>query len=367
MKRIVTTIISLALSSGFLLADDASNSSSETESKTAIKPNAPYVELAPRMAPQPFAGVTLVFDSITPPNQFVYPGTIRCYSDAGQGQNIGGQNIGQWWRGGWMGPKLEVDERFLRQRVRGLPPKSMWIVDIEHWPYDLRNKSESEVEDGIRKLRKVLSIVREERPDLCIGSYVSIPTEYWAIYHYRLATDAKAKRDRGEKLTDKEAWALGGIDQFQAEYSAWVKACERMQFGVRDDGSVDRNGGLIDALDVLTPSCYLIYDNDDGPEDPLDIESDRMHLTEMMKQAVRVSGGRPVFPYMMTMLTDPGLPADKRAIRPKRLRAAFEVLRDNGASGVIVWDWTQGRPLDDQQRQAMQIAIEVFGAYVPPK
>lgn len=363
MKSFLALALSICAASTTLADQPHSNDQPIDVPKTG----APFVELTPRIAPQPFVGVTIVFDSITPTNQFVYPGTIRCYTDAGQGQNIGGQNLGQWWRGGWNGPKLEIEERFLRQRVRSLPRGSMWIVDIEHWPHDLRSAGDEVVEESTRKLRRVLAIVRDERPDLCIGAYASIPSDYWSIIHFRMAQLAKARSERGETLSEKEKWALGGFDRFQSDFTSWQRACDRMQFGVRDDGTIERNGGLIDALDVVTPSCYLIYDIDDGPDDPLDIATDRVHLTEMMRQSLRVSGGRPVIPYVMTALTDQGLPADRRAIRPGRLRAAFQTLRDAGAGGVIIWDWTRGRPLNDQQKQAMQIATEVFGKYLPGK
>ncbi|HQY89798.1 MAG TPA: hypothetical protein PK402_14185, partial [Tepidisphaeraceae bacterium] len=270
-------------------------------------------------------------------------------------------------RGGWAGPKREVDERFLRQRVRSLPPKSMWIVDIEHWPYDLRNASETEVEESVRKMRRILAIVRDERPDLCIGSYASIPSDYWSIVQYRMALDVKLKAERGEQLSQKDHWWLASFESFQTEFLAWQRACDRMQFGMRDDGSIDRNGGLIDALDVMTPTCYLVGDADDGMEDPQDIASDRLHLTETMRGALRVGGGRPVIPYMMYTVTESSVPADRLLIRPKRLRAALEALRDAGASGVIMWGWTRGRPLDEPQAQAMQIALDVFGKYTPGK
>lgn len=267
-----------------------------------------------------------VYDIATPYTSPPFPGTVRAFSDAGQGFGFAGQPfIPGWWAGGWNGTKQEVDENQLRAVVRALPQKSLWLNDIENWPYSTQWATEEVVERNVRKLRRVFEIVKQERPDIQIGMY-GVP--------------------------------LGGAPQFSwnshsnpETYEKWRAANRRLTYGVRDDGSVDENGGLVDAIDVVSPVLYFGSDPDQND----------LFIRELTAVAKEIGKGKPIVPHVRFKYVASRNPVVEEYIPESVFQSAMELIRRLGASGVAVWEWTQGKPLNQNEQRLMSIALDVFG------
>lgn len=86
-------------------------------------------------------------------------------------------NGGEYWKNN---DRTKPDEAACRNFARNLKDTGRVIVDIEHWDYDIRKASESNVRETMNKVIQIVDWMKDEVPQLEIGLYPFPPvTDYW--------------------------------------------------------------------------------------------------------------------------------------------------------------------------------------------
>jgi len=144
----------------------------------------------------------------------------------------------------------EPIEAQVRQAARKIPDDTLVCLDIENWSV---KKSDQITHESIRKLKQVITWVRQEKPSVKLGYYGLMPvTEYW-----RSIQDPKSSK--------YQQWA------------AWNKRMEE----------------LAKHVDVIFPSLYTYYPDQRGWE---------RYAIANIKQARRY--GKPVYVFLWPQYHD---------------------------------------------------------------
>jgi hypothetical protein len=218
------------------------------------------------------------------PNFTVYDALI--YGDK---PNIGIKPILVTGKGYWKGnDNSKPDEAACRQLARESAGKySKVVVNIEHWPLDIRRSSKKEVQASMDKILQVLRWMRSERPKLQLGFYGSPPhRDYWGPIRAN----------------------PGVIKDWQA--------------------SNDFLKPIADAIDFVSPSLYTFYDDTVGW-----IKYAKANIAEAKRF------GKPVLPFIW-----PRYHVSNRLLRLKYIPGDYwmiqlRTIQDSGVEGVILWDW----------------------------
>ena len=160
----------------------------------------------------------------------------------------------------------------IRSSARYLDPRSVLIVDIEHWP---TSGPEEVVADSINKLAEVVDTIKEVNPNVVVGIYSMMPVrDYFTPVNY-------------------------GYDSPQ--FDAWAASNARLQ-------------ELADHVDIIVPSVYTFYPDYNADGTPRIWERDRwvQYATANLLQARQY--GKPVVSYIWPLYhggggsTDPSAP-----------------------------------------------------------
>ncbi len=220
----------------------------------------------------------------------------------------------------------QADEATVRATARDVVDRGSGIVvvDIEHWPLDLRQSSRAEILQSIDKLITVVHWLRDERPQIRIGLYDGVP-----IRDYR--TTVRFARNP----TDGEVYTL---------YHEWNLANQLLN-------------PLAQALDFIMPSTYTFYEDQEGWA---------TEMRELLKAAQRY--GKPVYPFVMARYHP--------SARPERLgwqplpvdywRFELETLYDLCVDGIVLWGDTPHQ-WSEEQEQPWVAAAKEFAATHPTK
>jgi hypothetical protein len=190
-----------------------------------------------------------------------------------------------------------ADEATVRATARDVVDRGSGIavVDIEHWPLDIRKSSHAEVLQSIDKLITVVHWLRDERPQIRIGLYSGVP-----IRDYR--TTVRFARNS----TEGEVYTL---------YHEWNLANEFLD-------------SLAQALDFIMPSAYTFYEDQGGWA---------AAMRELLKAAQRY--GKPVYPFVMARYHPLAKP-ERLAWQPLPIdywRFELETLYDLCVDGIVLW------------------------------
>src|SRR5690606_31221657 len=82
--------------------------------------------------------------------------------------------------------KRRADEAATRALANKVADRGeILVINIEHWPTDIRTASEAEVRETIDKFIELIQWLKEERPELEVGIYSMLPVrDYWTpVYH----------------------------------------------------------------------------------------------------------------------------------------------------------------------------------------
>jgi hypothetical protein len=219
-----------------------------------------------------------------------------------------------FWRGKYPNFQTDrADERACRFLARQMAPLNCPVViDIEHWPTDIRTASEEAVTESLQKLIEVLDWMRDERPTLKLGVYSLLPVrDYWVPVTY-----LKAKQD--------PSTPRGKIDQLARDYDRWSRATDFVR---------ER---LAAKVDFVCPSLYTFYDDEAGWE-----LYARANLEESHK------AGKPVYPFLwMQYHGETGVGG--KFIGADVWRRQLDVCRSH-ADGVVIWGgwkrrWDENAP-----------------------
>ena len=140
----------------------------------------------------------------------------------------------------------QIDESVVRRQAReasqaGVP----WVLDIEHWPVDIRSASEAEVRASVARFVEAINWAKDERPDIQVGFYGILPLrDYWnstAVEQYEnRLIDGSIARD-----------TAAGRAAAQAQVDGWRDANDFL-------------APLAEAVDVIFPSLYTFYEDQPG-------------------------------------------------------------------------------------------------------
>lgn len=230
--------------------------------------------------PVPFDTSFVVFDGVggyrNKPNPF-HPGAKMAHL-AGGGKLFSGSHPNYNDTAG--------DEQTVRTYVRTLPQNAVVVINIEHWPLNIRNTPTAQVDESMRKFLDIFSWFRSERPDVKIGVYSMFPgRDYWTPVNNR-----------------------------PAEMAAWRAANEYLR-------------PLANAVDYIFPSIYTFYNDPNGWE---------VYARANIREAQIY--GKPVYPFLWPTYHDSTV-LRGQSISREFMRRQYDVMRSAGANGFVVWEW----------------------------
>jgi hypothetical protein len=207
---------------------------------------------------------------------------------------------GFWARGAdgaW--DKSKPDERATRATAWLLARKGVPVViDIEHWPVDIRHADEATVRQSLRKLAQLADWIHDERPGVKLGFYGIPPIrDYWTPVLYE-----SARRD-GQKVDEKR----------RAEYERWLKANALIMESLKDH------------VDYVFPSLYTFYD---------DPAAWAIYAEANVAEARKA--GKPVYPFVWMQYHGSNPKLDQHWLPRDVWRQELELCRRT-ADGLVIW------------------------------
>ncbi len=205
-----------------------------------------------------------------------------------------------------------ANEAMTRATARRAKRDGIVVIDIEHWPVDIRTAGEAQVEQGLAKLAAVIDWMRDERPDLKLGVYSVLPLrDYWTPVSYLTAKENAATPPA--KLTE-----------LSREFDRWVEAnaFARKRLGAN--------------VDFTFPSLYTFYEEQPGWE---------LYAKANLAEARKV--GKPVYPFLWMNYHNGTETLNGTLLPPKTWQSQLETCREQ-ADGLVIWggwDLKQNRPM----------------------
>lgn len=196
---------------------------------------------------------------------------------------------GDMWEG--VGGKTQatvINEAFLRDTYIPTIPSTTKLVclNVEH--YKWRKTDDATVEDSLTKLRHILDIWHSERPDIEIGYYaMGTGRDYWRALGFH-----------GQE----------GIDAWKADN--------------------DRARCVTDAQDVLFPSLYTFYDNEQGILD---------YMQSNMEEVHRAAPQKKMYPFLWPQYHNSNATLGYQQIPGAYWKKIVSKVYDFGAEGVVFW------------------------------
>lgn len=190
---------------------------------------------------------------------------------------------------------LGLPDRGRVERVGMRSPEfgGITVLDIEHWPVEDRTFAQAAVDNYIT----VLDWFRKSAPPgQQVGYYSMLPIrDYWR--------------------------ALKGEDH--RKYQAWQEQNDRLK-------------PLANEVDILFPSIYTFYDDQEGW---------RAYAKAQIDESRRIAPGKPVYAFLWPEYHPSN---DKRAgdaIEPDYWRTQLDFLREH-ADGVVIWTISKTKAID---------------------
>lgn len=211
------------------------------------------------------------------------------------------------WRDATNADGTEPDEAKVRAQARlAVSKRQLCVINIEHWPVDVRSDSLAVVKDSIRKLRLVADWAHDEEPGLAVGVYRLMPLrDYWTPVQYELLL-----RNAGHP------WFERNRAQFTKAYRDWLGANTRL-----------RTLGLAEAFDFVCPSLYIFRD---------DPESNAIYFRHNLSEAEKF--GKRIYPFLWLNYHDTNQLAQAESWPP-----LLPIVREN-SDGIMLWSgavpWT---------------------------
>ena len=362
MMRLASVACALAI--GVLAAS--------TGAQTPVKllTTQPVIVPPPRPINWP-AGSFFIFDSYRKTNRpgWYYPGTVPMHTE-------GGASSPPMYVGGWYGPRNVLAPQNVRAlaRYQAKGGVHVLVLDAEMWPRDTRRDAEDEIEKSSNYYKQVFKLWREGAADagqgVLVGAYNCINREYWLPLNYYGGL-ASIEAASGPNATDFDRWSASRVASPDATgrwvvdpnretviaFRKWQESNERFNYGYDATGKRDEAMGMRDAADALFIDCYLFYnrakDNPGKETEDTDIAADRIYLQANIREARRVSQGKPVIVYMMTWLHEGSTKHVQMSDR--RWNAMLDTVIEEGASGLAIWGVARW---DAYSSNKMRLAVE---------
>ena len=203
-----------------------------------------------------------------------------------------------------------LDESRVRQRAReaadaGVP----WVIDIEHWPIDIRHDDPAAVAETMAKFVQLIDWAKSERPDVQLGFYMMGP-----MREYTLPVNIDNLR---EYLVDHPEFDADGarMAAYMVEYAEWQAANDFLR-------------PLIERVDFVVPSLYTFYN---APDDWV------AYAEANIAEARRY--GKPVVPFIWPLYHNSNQDYGGQQIGPDFWRLQLDTIREL-CDSVVVWGGT---------------------------
>lgn len=188
------------------------------------------------------------------------------------------------------------DRGLVRKAAQASESTGIAVLDVEHWP--LAGDS-AVVQESIRKYETLIEWFKEDAPSVKVGYYGVAPMQnYWDV--------------------------IQPIDS--PKYSAWQK-------------SNDRVASIARLADVLFPSVYTFYEDQDGWS---------KYAARQIQEARRYAGGKPVYIFLWQQYHDSNRRLRGTYLPPGYWRRELETAQKY-ADGVVIWGgnketWNEAAP-----------------------
>lgn len=195
-------------------------------------------------------------------------------------------------------------------------------IDIEHWPYDVRKESDTDVEATIDRLAEITDSIRRRDPAIRLGFYGLMPIrDYWT------------PQKTGEEL--------------DARMADWASANARLRLARNAHGRFESEG-LSSKVDVIFPSLYTFYDNRGGWE---------RYAVANLKEARRYD--KQVYPFIWPFYHNSNATLRGQYIGDDYLRQQLDICNEH-ADGMVIWGGYR-EPWSNAEAKWLPVARE-FGA-----
>jgi len=165
--------------------------------------------------------------------------------------------------------------------------ESMVCVDIEEYPIDIRIDSTADVEAGARFYINHITALKNSAPDILFGYYGIGPLrDYWS--------------------------PVSGLAE---DIALWQAANEAIS-------------GVFDAQDILFPSIYTFYDDQEGW---------RKYASANIAEARRIAKGKPIFPFVWNAF-HPSTVLAGTALDYDYFYMELNYLKSLGVNGIVLWN-----------------------------
>ena len=209
------------------------------------------------------------------------------------------------------------NERPWEQRIRRIARDMQasgqkWVLDIEHWPTDVRSEGEQAVRRTMDRLIEILDWIEDEAPDVEVGFYGIMPIrDYWTN---RNLQKAQHRYDTAVANGQGAGHLLEMLQRAQAKHDQWQAANDFLR-------------PLADRVDFIAPSLYTFYDKP---------EAWQFYAERNLEQAGRY--GKPVLPFLHSQLHTS---VDQtHTIDNDFWRLQLETVRDSDVEqveGLVLW------------------------------
>ena len=233
-------------------------------------------------------------------NQTQFSNLSDLSDSAGLERRLHFTNGGVWKD--YHGDETNPDEEATRTLARQVAATGkILVLDIEHWPVDIRFNSRAAVDASLAKLMSIVDWLKDERPELQVGFYGIMP-----LRDYIVPANYQAK------LRVTGWWREAALAQWTPAQVAW-------------EGANDYLKPLAAKVDYIVPSLYTFYDDPAGWQD---------YAQGNIAEALRY--GKPVVPVLQPFYHDSrpegGTPVDGAFFRQQ-----LDATRRLGAVGVAIW------------------------------
>jgi hypothetical protein len=185
-----------------------------------------------------------------------------------------------------------------------------WVINIEHWPTDVRRYGEAEVQETIDKFLQIIEWAKDERPEVEVGIYGMLPIrDYWTAVHYDLAVEQYENTDPSNSFHMEQA--IKKLDRANEKMDVWQTANDLLK-------------PLSEAVDFIAPSLYTFYEGQGGWE---------MYAEHNLAEAARY--GKPVIPFLMPNYHD-SVADGHLDLSAETWRQQLDFVHDRSDS-VIIW------------------------------
>lgn len=221
-----------------------------------------------------------------------------------------------YWKGSYPNwDETHPDETACRRTARLVSDmKVPLVIDIEHWPMDVRSTTVAKQLDAQNMMAQICDWIHDERPNVRLGFYGTMPIrDYWV--------PAQLGAANWPENAD-QPWYVGNKPRFQTAYDKWHYANKKM-VGHYWKGTYYKR--LADHVDVLFPSLYAFYEDRRGFKD---------YAIANLKEA-RIYG-KQVYPYIWPEYHDGNQLLRGKEIPEDYWRMIIDICLE-WADGLVVW------------------------------